>query len=458
MHYFEDAEEATAVINFLADKDWEKSLYDLKRDQLWIISEFLDLKLTTEIRKGQLLWEVVRAVRVYKETINAGNEANIEGKEQDKVKEQPDNVTGRDELVDERFVDVRIQVLREQARIKELELKAIEMQAHEREKERDHEIQVLKLQIQLTTGNCNNNNNNCSNFNVMSALKLVPIFEESDVSDFFAAFERIAKKLEWPTDMWTTLVQCRLKGKAQRVYNTLKDDLSSDYDTVKAIVLRAYDLVPEAYRQKFRNFRKTSEITFVEFSRRKENYFDDWVKSKEVDDFDNLRELMLVEEFKNSVPRDLKTHLEELKLDTVQEIAIAADEYALTHRVEVKSNSVVKSSSNNNNVWIRDNKAYDNGSTSPDKFNDTATRSGNNSGSGGSSRGRSFANSGRPRSDNSSNVSGPRSNIVCFWCNRKGHIKANCNAMKNYLAKQTQEPIAMVTAEEAPPISREEEI
>ncbi|XP_068213400.1 uncharacterized protein [Palaemon carinicauda] len=115
--------------------------------------------------------------------------------------------------------------------------------------------------------------------------------------------------------MWTTLVQCRLKGKSQRVYNTLNEGLSSDYDSVKAIVLKAYDLVPEAYRQKFGNFKKNPDMTFVEFARKKEQFMDDWLKSKEVDTFGKLQELILTEEFKRSVSRELKIHLEELKID-----------------------------------------------------------------------------------------------------------------------------------------------
>ena len=97
--------------------------------------------------------------------------------------------------------------------------------------------------------------------------------------------------------MWTTLVQCRFVRKAQKVYVTLDEELSADYDTVKPIILRAYELVPEAYRQKFRDLKKLPTQTYVEFARVKEQAFGDWVKSKEVDDFKNLKELILVEEF-----------------------------------------------------------------------------------------------------------------------------------------------------------------
>ena len=63
--------------------------------------------------------------------------------------------------------------------------------------------------------------------------------------------------------MWTTLLHCRLVGKAQKVYVTLREKLSSDYDSLKEIVLKAHKLVPEAYRHKFRELKKFPNQTFV---------------------------------------------------------------------------------------------------------------------------------------------------------------------------------------------------
>ena len=83
-------------------------------------------------------------------------------------------------------------------------------------------------------------------------IALVPPFRESEVDSYFSAFERIAATLNWPKDVWTLLLQCKLVGKAQEVCAALTVEQSLNYDIVKASVLRAYELVPEAYRQKFR--------------------------------------------------------------------------------------------------------------------------------------------------------------------------------------------------------------
>lgn len=40
--------------------------------------------------------------------------------------------------------------------------------------------------------------------------------------------------------------------KAQQAYSALSIEESEDYETVKGAILRTYELVPEAYRQRFR--------------------------------------------------------------------------------------------------------------------------------------------------------------------------------------------------------------
>ena len=78
---------------------------------------------------------------------------------------------------------------------------------------------------------------------------------------------------------------------------------------MKASILRAYDLIPEAYRKKFRILRKADGQTNVEFAREKEMCFDKWCSSQTVTEFEKLRHLMLLEEFKNCMRDEVKTYL-----------------------------------------------------------------------------------------------------------------------------------------------------
>ncbi|KAL3979168.1 gamma-glutamyltranspeptidase / glutathione hydrolase / leukotriene-C4 hydrolase [Sarotherodon galilaeus] len=169
-------------------------------------------------------------------------------------------------------------------------------------------------------------------FNASKQIALVPPFRESEVDSYFNAFERIATTLKWPKDVWSLLLQCKLVGKAQEVCASLSIDDSLDYEIVKSTILRAYELVPEAYRQKFRTCEKSANQTHVEFAREKTLLFDKWLAASKVKDFAQLRELVLLEEFKTCLPENVVVYLNEQKVDSLSKAAVLADEFVLTHR------------------------------------------------------------------------------------------------------------------------------
>ena len=68
----------------------------------------------------------------------------------------------------------------------------------------------------------------------------------------------MAESRRWSDSDRTLLLQCVLTGKAQEAYSALTIVESGEYATVKAAVLRSYELVPEAYRQRFRTWEKSS--------------------------------------------------------------------------------------------------------------------------------------------------------------------------------------------------------
>ncbi|KAJ8375908.1 hypothetical protein SKAU_G00064880 [Synaphobranchus kaupii] len=130
----------------------------------------------------------------------------------------------------------------------------------------------------------------------------LPQFRETEVDAYFNTFERLATALNWPKDIWTTLLQCKLIGKAEDAVATLSLTDSLNYEVVKAAVLRAYELVPEAYRQKFRDYRKALAQSFVEFAREKGTLFDKWCAASKATDYSSFREFILLEEFKKCTP------------------------------------------------------------------------------------------------------------------------------------------------------------
>ncbi len=184
-------------------------------------------------------------------------------------------------------------------------------------------------------------------FDVSKYIRLVPPFREAEVDSYFVAFERIASKLKWPKEMWALLLQCSLTGKAQEVCSALPIEGSLDYKTVKSAVLWAYELVPEAYRQKFRGHVKTVKQTYVEFLREKRVLFEKWCLSSRVTSLEEIRELILLEEFKNCVPANIVVYLNEQKVTSLANAAVLADEFVLTHKNVFSSGATVKMQAGN---------------------------------------------------------------------------------------------------------------
>ncbi|XP_068238379.1 uncharacterized protein [Palaemon carinicauda] len=193
----------------------------------------------------------------------------------------------------------------------------------------------LELEITLKSSKSDETSMNASvpaKFSDKWGTKLIPKFSESDVGKFFIAFEKVAHQLAWPKELWAVLVQSAFSGKAQVVYAALSAEDSSDYDIVKKMVLNAYQLIPEAYRQKFRSWRKMFNQTFVEWAGQKAVKLDEWLAAEEASTFAQLRELVLLEDFKNNIPKDVRIHIEEFNIDNVNEAAKAADRFVLSHK------------------------------------------------------------------------------------------------------------------------------
>ena len=146
------------------------------------------------------------------------------------------------------------------------------------------------------------------NFDVTKHIRLVPSFQEKEVDKYFLHFEKVAENLNWQKEHWTLLLQSVLIGKAREIYIQLGVEQSHHYETVKDLILKCYELAPEAYRQKLRNCKKELNQSYVEFAKNKEQLFDRWCCSKKIDqNYDKLRQPKLVEEFKRCIQSDVKT-------------------------------------------------------------------------------------------------------------------------------------------------------
>lgn len=183
----------------------------------------------------------------------------------------------------------------------------------------------LRTTVQPTTGSSTPS----QKFNPEKAGKFVPKFDEKDPDLFFSSFERIACQLEWPREFWSLLVQVQFVGRARRTYLSLPDSEARDYELVKTTVLRAYALVPDAYRQQFRQLRKRDDQTYLEYARLKREALTRWLRAQGVDSFPNLVEVILMEEFLTSVCKEVSTHVAARDVHTIEEAARLSDKFIL---------------------------------------------------------------------------------------------------------------------------------
>ena len=124
----------------------------------------------------------------------------------------------------------------------------------EREKEREFQLRMREIEMQERANQLKQKIE--YNFDVTKHIRLVPPFQEKEVDKYFLHFEKVAENLNWPKEHWTLLLQSVLIGKAREIYTQLGVEQSHHYETVKELILKGYELVPEAYRQKFRNCKK----------------------------------------------------------------------------------------------------------------------------------------------------------------------------------------------------------
>ena len=334
------------ILNLIKDHCVEHDIIDeVEEKPIAETAEIVRLKLDFEREERRLAREAEKALQdaqlaaQREQAQRAEAEAQRAREEAQKAREAAEAEAKRAresaEAEAQRARDLRLAELKEARELRELELKAKQEKALlEAEKEaaaHEHELKMASLGKHSPS-------DKASAFDPARNIRLVPPFQEKEVDKYFAHFEKVADSLNWPKESWVLLLQSVLVGKAQEIYGSLSVERSSNYEHVKEAILKAYELVPEAYRQKFRNYLKYDSKTHVEFAREKENLFNRWCHSKEIgQDFKKLKQMVLLEEFKDKVRPDIRSHLDEQKVEELEKAAIMADDYALTHKMSSKS-------------------------------------------------------------------------------------------------------------------------
>lgn len=198
----------------------------------------------------------------------------------------------------------------------ELEKQKMDMEKHKLEADKQVEIERLRRETEQAKTDLQNTRltlvkegklsgdvlldegrSSLSSPDMVSNLRLLPKFNEEDPDVFsFSLFERVAEAGKWSDSERILLLQCVLCGRAQEAYASLGSD-SLTYKSVKdCAVLKAYELVPEAYRQRFRTPEKKVARSHLEFVREITNHFNRWCVASGVNNFEGLCDLIILEQ------------------------------------------------------------------------------------------------------------------------------------------------------------------
>ena len=418
--------------------------------QFFVDEEIFDSSATSQILVTQTdlqvrELEIKRQVEMEKLRLEHENKIRVENAEREErlrreKEEREDRVRletleREDRLLREKIEHEKLRLEmeeREKEKQREMEREKLEQQERiEIEKEKLHfEFKMKELELEGKSKSKPLPLDSGKSFDVTKHIRLVPPFQEKEVDKYFLHFEKVAENLKWPREHWTLLLQSVVIGKAREIYTQLSLEQSSDYDKVKELILKAYELIPEAYRQKFNDCRKEPNQTHVEFARTKEQLFDRWCSSKKVgSDHENLRQLMLVEEFKWCINSDVRAFLNDKEVENLDVAARLADDYSLTHQISFVNKPFPRKPFNPQLKFTPQSRSFSPQSKPYSPKSNPSNPSDNSS--------HSFTP--KPRFSGENKGQSPLSQPICNYCKQSGHVISECIALKRKREKERQE-------------------
>ncbi|PIK49268.1 hypothetical protein BSL78_13892 [Apostichopus japonicus] len=129
-------------------------------------------------------------------------------------------------------------------------------------------------------------------------VKIPRLTANDDIDVYFKTFENLAKMYKLPKREWVARLAPELTGKARAAYASLSLAESSDYDTLKQVILAKYEVSAESYRAKFRARYKQRDESLREWVNDLGQQFDGWIEysGRKPDDAHGIRELMVMDQ------------------------------------------------------------------------------------------------------------------------------------------------------------------
>ena len=145
-------------------------------------------------------------------------------------------------------------------------------------------------------------------FNMPNDINEIPVYLDT--------LDRIFTEYNVPNEIRINLVNPYLSSAARKLIVSLPADDLTDYEHFKAALLREFALTPNKYRDLFWNSVKKPNETFVTYATRLDSLFSMYLKSRNVEDFDGVKSLMISDKLKSVLPQSILIEINKKELET----------------------------------------------------------------------------------------------------------------------------------------------
>ncbi|GBO30621.1 hypothetical protein AVEN_164816-1 [Araneus ventricosus] len=217
-------------------------LYKAKKTYLRAVAEELGIEVTEKMIKPQII-KAIMARKHFEEQLvsNMLEEEEVKSKEALEVEEKR-----RNEEIENRR--------REQ----------IEIEDKRRREQMEFELQKLRLENER----CRSESDRVvtAEFSAKPKIDLHTILQKfdlrsNDISLYLILFERQAKRAEIQKKYWVSYLIGLLPSEMSQIISREDEEVTEDYEKIKALLLKRYKLTPERFRQLFVNHNKAPENT-----------------------------------------------------------------------------------------------------------------------------------------------------------------------------------------------------
>ena len=200
----------------------------------------------------------------------------------------------------------------------------------------DRELMEMKLRLEEIKHEDSNSSTSGTANNQSSSVRApkLPPFDDTkdDIDAYLQRFERYAVSQNWDEKVWAVNLSALLKGKALDVYSRLSLEDASNYPSLRDALLKRFHLTAYGFQQKFRTAKPEANESAPQFSVRLDNALTRWFElSKCKKTYEGVKDLLLREQFLNSIDQSLSIFLKERDPKSISEMSRLAEQYCEAH-------------------------------------------------------------------------------------------------------------------------------